>query len=313
MSTRPTLADLPKFPVVGGTMGLAVGVTIARLLQVDVSALYCDPPTRFGEPWRLVTSALPHVNVMHLVFNVMMMWGFGWYVEAAFGHLRTLGLVLLFAAGSAAGEYAFLEGGIGLSGVLYGLFGMLLVLSHYDPRHRGIIPSKTAWTLTVWFFLCIVLTYAHLMPVANIAHGAGWLLGSLVGWAIARPRWRWPTAAATAALTAGLVLLALVYRPRVNFLEPPGTDEDWMALRDLKHDRPAAAEAWSRRAVAANPADGRLWNNLGVALYQQNKGPEADAAFAKSAELAPKTPPPAQPVTPAPPAQPTTQHGDGTD
>ena len=63
-----------------------------------------------------------------------------------------------------------------------------------------------------WFFLCIALTYANVMLVANIAHGAGFLFGMLYGSALfaTRERRRW-IAASLVATTA--VLLSLVGCP----------------------------------------------------------------------------------------------------
>ena len=36
-----------------------------------------------------------------------------------------------------------------------------------------------------WFVLCIVLTMAGMWNVGNVAHGAGFVLGALLAWAIA--------------------------------------------------------------------------------------------------------------------------------
>lgn len=43
---------------------------------------------------------------------------------------------------------------------------------------------QTTQLMVGWFFLCIVLTYMHVWNVANMEHGAGCLLGLLLGWMI---------------------------------------------------------------------------------------------------------------------------------
>ena len=57
---------------------------------------------------------------------------------------RLLGLILLFAAGSAAAEYAFSQGGLGLSGVTFGLFGMLWMLARNDRRFADGVDWRAA-------------------------------------------------------------------------------------------------------------------------------------------------------------------------
>jgi hypothetical protein len=52
-------------------------------------------------------------------------------------------LVILFAAGSSAAELAVLKNGIGLSGVGYGLFALLWILSRNDERFRNAVDSQT--------------------------------------------------------------------------------------------------------------------------------------------------------------------------
>src|SRR5207253_2758605 len=130
------------------------------------------------EPWRLVTSMLPHVSLPHLVFNLYWLWVFGTFLEKSFGALRFLGIVVLFAAGSSAAEWALEGSGVGLSGVGYGLFAMLRALRR-RPEFVGVADKDTATLFTVWFFVCIVTTWIGVMNVANVAHGAGAAIGYL--------------------------------------------------------------------------------------------------------------------------------------
>ena len=101
---------------------------------------------------------------------------------------------------------------VGLSGVVYGLFGILFIGRRWRPELAAVCTPQTAQILLIWFFLCIVLTAVGAMLVANIAHGAGFLFGVLYGQAAFSPRHRirWIALAAVASL---LVLATLIACP----------------------------------------------------------------------------------------------------
>src|SRR4029453_5340230 len=143
MRPPPPPADFLRYPITVGVGVLAVAATVAWHSGRDVSPLFMNFRAWHGEYWRLLTSALPHVDVFHLLFNLYWLWVFGSAVEGTFGQLRTAAIFLFFAGGSAAAEYAVFEGGVGLSGIGYGLFGLLWVLSRRDERFRGAVDAQT--------------------------------------------------------------------------------------------------------------------------------------------------------------------------
>src|SRR5512133_2996627 len=112
MRAPPPLREFHRYPIVAGTAILAIAVTAAWWIGRDVSVLMEDIGIRRGQLWRLLTSALPHANVLHLAFNLYWLWVFGAMVEAAYGHLKTLAILLLLSAGSSAAEYALMHGGV---------------------------------------------------------------------------------------------------------------------------------------------------------------------------------------------------------
>src|SRR5450432_2538036 len=136
MRRPPSWHEFPRFPVTAGTIVLAVIASGLYWSGQDVSVLMAGPGIRQWQLWRLLTSVLLHANLIHLLFNVYWLWIFGTLVEDVYGHGRTLAFFVIVAVGSSAAEYAFLSGGIGLSGVGYGLFGLLWTLSaaRRDPR-----------------------------------------------------------------------------------------------------------------------------------------------------------------------------------
>src|SRR6185312_9279397 len=182
MRMPPGYSQFPKYPVIAGTSMLAIAVSIAHMNNVDISRLAPSPMIRHGEYWRLLTDILPHANIMHLLFDVYWFWVLGTVLEEEVGHFRTALVVIMLGVGSSAFECGFLDGGIGLSGVVYGLLALIWVLGKYDPRFSEVVDTRTLQIMVGWFFFCIVMTLANLMPVANIAHGTGALLGALIGW-----------------------------------------------------------------------------------------------------------------------------------
>src|SRR5579871_6289689 len=190
MANLPGWRDIPKYPVVISVALVATGLTIAWWSGTSMSGLFENAEIRRGQFWRLVTSALLHLDILHLVFNLYWLWVLGTVVERVYGDWKTALLLLLFAIGSGSWEYALADGGIGLSGVGYGLFGMLFVLSKHDERFKGVLDKRTETLFIVWFFACILLTATHVMNVGNFAHGEGLVLGLVVGYTIVHPERR---------------------------------------------------------------------------------------------------------------------------
>jgi membrane associated rhomboid family serine protease/TPR repeat protein len=238
---------------------------------------------RRGELWRLVTSIFPHNGILHLAFNIYWLWVFGTLVEEQFGHLKTAALILLLAVGPNALEFGFSAGGIGLSGVGYGLFGLHWILCQHDKRFRDAIDRRTIEIFVAWFFFCIFTTLTGLMPVANIAHGVGALLGILTGFAIAQPDRR-----ATIAVGIAIILLfglwtSTLGRPVVNQSATAGYDEAEWGYNALVANQNQEAAKWFRDAVAYQPKIPGYWYNLGIAYQNLDNGPAAAAAYRRAA------------------------------
>src|SRR5689334_1332419 len=97
---------LGRCPVVLVTGVLAVGVSALWWSGRDIGLLFDTPEAVGGEPWRLLTSALPHLGILHLVFNLYWLVFLGTAVETSFGSPKTLGLFALMAAASASWQMA---------------------------------------------------------------------------------------------------------------------------------------------------------------------------------------------------------------
>jgi membrane associated rhomboid family serine protease len=287
MSPAPKWTEFSQYPVIAGAAVLAAAVTIAWWSKVDVSPLFETAMIRRGELWRLITGIFPHANILHLAFNIYWLWVFGTVVERVYGHVTTAALIALFALGSGSMEFGFAQGGVGLSGVVYGLFGLLWVLSRYDNRFRDSIDQKTVQLFLVWFAFCIAMTAIHVFAVANIAHGAGAVLGILIATAIVLPQRR-----ILIATSIGIILLFGIWgstlgRPRINLSGQGGYEEAKWGYDALVADRDQEAARWLGDAVLYQPNLPGYWFDLGIAYERIGKRSAAQAAYQKAHQLEP--------------------------
>ncbi|MHC4452365.1 MAG: rhomboid family intramembrane serine protease, partial [Planctomycetota bacterium] len=163
-----------------------------------------------GSRWALFTSPFLHIGWEHVGYNLLCLWYLGRPVERVLGSVRFL---LFFAASAWVSGAAQLVGsdadGIGLSGVVFALFGFSWVARARFPELR----KQVGTGLIVYFLISlvggIVVSRLGILPIGNIAHFAGLFFGLLTGAAIL-PR-AWAAAALTCVVAA--VSLALFWAP----------------------------------------------------------------------------------------------------
>jgi GlpG protein len=139
------------------------------------------PEIRRGEVWRLVTPVFIHMNLVHLLFNMLWLKDLGSMIEARKGTLTLLIMVLVIAAGSDFGQYQFSGPAFGgMSGVIYGLFGYIWMRGKLDPASGLRLHPTNVVLMVGWFFLCL-LNLPIMPDVANMAHGVGLAMGMIWG------------------------------------------------------------------------------------------------------------------------------------
>lgn len=133
-----------------------------------------------GHVWRLVTPAFLHFSIPHILFNLLYLRFLGGEVESKRGLARYLGLILLVAIVSNVGQYAITGSPLfgGMSGVVYGVFGYILMKERLAPQQGLSMPPNTTFWLLGWFFLCM---FGVIGGVANGAHAFGLASGMLAG------------------------------------------------------------------------------------------------------------------------------------
>jgi membrane associated rhomboid family serine protease len=295
----PPLAHWQRYPV---TIGIALGAMamsawtgFGENLERGANWLMDD---RFwmGEIWRPVSSCFLHGNAPHLVFNVMCLWVFGAVFEEILGSAKTFLIILFLAFGSSMAQYAFSGPGIGLSGMLFGLFGLLWVLHRKDRRFWGTMDERDVHFAIGWFFFCIAATVANIMSIANVAHGSGAILGALLGFAIAEKNKRRKTGFIALIVLSMLVIFAAasVGRKYVNFSGDVEREEERIAY-ELQHQgydaivagKYAKAAELYAKAVAIDDSHAGWWYNLSLCYVQLGQEAKAHDALRRAAELKP--------------------------
>jgi GlpG protein len=287
----PPLANAPKYPVTALIGTGCIALTLLWWGKRDVDILLPHSATWPDAPWQLFTSIFFHIDVFHLAFNLYWFWVFGTLLEKTFGSWRFLGIVLLFAVGSSAAEYALLDGGVGLSGVGYGLFGFIWMLARRDQRFALAIDTRTIQVFVGWFLLCILLTRMDVWHVANIAHGAGMLLGVLLGESMPRAPQRKLMAALFVAGMVACVAGGTVGREYVNLSGDAASVLYFKGESALENERYQEAVNYFRRSFRAGLADrAGPYRNLGIALQALKQYPQAIAAYQQSLAIDPHQP-----------------------
>ncbi len=283
--TTPPSALLRR-PITTGLALAAIGTTLLSETGSSINALVMTPAAVGPEPWRLLTSALPHIGAIHLVFNIYWLLMLGGAIEARRGAREVSALIVLTAIGSAAFEHALFSGGVGLSGIVYGLFGFCWMAARAGMDFGDVVDKRTVQTFLAWFVFCCISTLTGVFEVANAAHAGGLAVGVLAGMAVAQPSRRGLGYAATLALTALFVVLAS--RPVRSLVNVHGLSQD---LADEAYARidtePEAAIAGYDLAIGREPDVANWHYNRGVALQRVGHETDADAAYARAFALAP--------------------------
>jgi GlpG protein len=155
---------------------------------------------RHLELWRTVTPIFIHFGGWHFIFNMYWLVFFGRQIEMRYGSSWLLTLILLVAipacvsgaimpeslSGSAISvinNQAILLAG-GMSGVVYGLLGYVLVKMFFDEKSGLFISTANTVIMIAWLFACMTPTFQNWLGanIDNWAHGVGLLVGLAIGY-----------------------------------------------------------------------------------------------------------------------------------
>jgi rhomboid protease GluP len=135
-----------------------------------------------GEYWRLVAAMFLHANLLHWLVNTWALFQLGTLYEVLFGTRRFA--LIYFASGIAASAASSLythAPSVGASGAISGIVGAFIFSILRSPKYR-----HEPWgrdligQLAFWIVVNIVIGYS-IKYIDNVAHGAGFLTGLLLG------------------------------------------------------------------------------------------------------------------------------------
>lgn len=154
---------------------------IAPQVLVTLGANY-PPALLAGEYWRLLTSCLLHVDLVHLLMNSYALYLFGPMVERNFGRGKLLQSFLVAGMlGSLAtnvlhrSEVGYVSAGA--SGAICGLFGIVFFAGKY---HAKRLPKALQSWLNQNMLLLVGLSFAP--NIDKWGHFGGLAAGLLLGW-----------------------------------------------------------------------------------------------------------------------------------
>lgn len=184
-SRQPLTALLIALSVTASVMTGELGLgeprpELLQLLQISAGGSPLHEVLA-GQVWRLITPIFLHFNLMHLLFDMYMLYLLGSLIELRRGTLLLAVLVLTSAVASNVGQY--LDTGPrfgGMSGVDYALFGYAWMQSRFSPRGDIYIGQNTVVLMIVWLLVCMFSKMAG--DVANTAHLVGLAVGMIAGY-----------------------------------------------------------------------------------------------------------------------------------
>ena len=131
-----------------------------------------------GEVWRVVTAGFLHYGLIHILFNMYILYILGGMLEPAIGRMR---FAVIYFVSLLAGSFGALllepnAASAGASGAVFGLMGAAVVVL----RNRGINPMESGLGLLIG--LNLLLTF--LIPNISIGGHIGGLLGGALAAAL---------------------------------------------------------------------------------------------------------------------------------
>ncbi|HEY3698336.1 MAG TPA: rhomboid family intramembrane serine protease [Spongiibacteraceae bacterium] len=191
---------LLRFPVTMVLIALScVGAVIGGLnlpsmhwftfYDYDVLGNYLVFDLAQGQYWRLFTPMFLHFSLLHIAFNMVLLWFWGRKIEITQSGQRLFAVVLLLAMVSniAQAIYSGPSRFGGMSGVDFGLFGYCLAWSWIFPKSVLQVERPLAIMMFVSLALGFV-SFSDLLGMgatANIAHASGLIFGLLLGFGMA--------------------------------------------------------------------------------------------------------------------------------
>jgi membrane associated rhomboid family serine protease len=166
--------------------------------------------------WRLITAGFLHSGLLHVGFNMYILYWLGTMLEPSLGHVR---FIALYTASLLAGSFGALllspnAVTVGASGAVFGLMGAAFVMQ----RARGMDPMQSGIGPVILFNLAL----SFLIPNISIGgHLGGLVGGAAAAFAMERLASRRPGIAAPVAVCVAVGAIAVVAAIAVSGRDSP--------------------------------------------------------------------------------------------
>jgi membrane associated rhomboid family serine protease len=146
--------------------------------------------------WRLITAAFVHAGPLHIATNMWCLWNLGLLGEPLLGAFGTVAVYLMSGAAGNLLSIAVHPGvpngpagivGVGASGAVFGLAGVLIVLLKSPllpvppPELRQLRRSVINFAILNFVFGASTLFFPSVVRIDNMAHLGGFLCGFALG------------------------------------------------------------------------------------------------------------------------------------
>jgi membrane associated rhomboid family serine protease len=173
--------------------------------QVFIDLSLTGPDVADGDYWRLITAGFLHSGLLHIGFNMYILYWLGTMLEPALGHGRFLALYMTSLLAGSFGALLLSPDArtVGASGAVFGLMGAAFVMQ----RARGIDPMQSGLGAVILFNLVL----SFVIPNISIGgHLGGLIGGAAAGYVMERLAARRPGVAAPIAACLAIGVAAAV-------------------------------------------------------------------------------------------------------
>lgn len=166
----------------GGTIGIGFGAGVGPLGESNVINGFA---VAAGEWWRIITSAFFHLGLIHIGFNMYVLYLYGPIVERMYGPIEYALIYLLAAAGGSVLTILLdpEQRAVGASGAIFGLIGLLFVVGR---RHHAVLgPQARRMVAGMGGYLVFLLIFTFVVPgISWTGHLGGLAIGAALGFAL---------------------------------------------------------------------------------------------------------------------------------
>ncbi|HEY5332553.1 MAG TPA: rhomboid family intramembrane serine protease [Solirubrobacterales bacterium] len=155
------------------------GTSLSTRTIYDMGGLWGPAVSEGGDWWRTITSGFVHVSILHIAFNMYLLFILGRLLEPAIGTVR---FVFLYFAALLAGSFVALlfepnAVSAGASGAIFGVLGATFVIA------RGRRLDSIAGQIGILILINLVFTFSD-GSISVGAHVGGLAAGVLCGFLI---------------------------------------------------------------------------------------------------------------------------------